>query len=227
MLRDLNHIGFIMDGNATWALARSVPPMSGYAAGMKAASNIVVAAKDFGIEYLTFYVFSSENWGRPKPWISDFMDLVIKFLKNGEDIRKVLDAGARVRIIGDRERLSSELQKTIEAYEVMTKDNSAIFVQLAVSYGGRDEIVSAAKKIAASGLEFTEESISAHLDTGGIPDPQLVIRTSNKHRLSNFLPWQTTYSELYFPDVLWPDFDAAELDKAIQEFARRKRTYGK
>jgi undecaprenyl diphosphate synthase len=216
-----------MDGNATWASRRSASPMSGYAAGIKVASDVVIASRARHIKYLTFYAFSSENWGRPETWISAFMELMMRFFADGEFIQKILDAGAKLKMIGDKSKLSPELQRIMNECEERSQDNRDILVQLAVSYGGKDEIVRTAQKMAKLGIDFTEENISAHLDTAGIPDPQLIIRTGGKHRLSNFLLWQASYSELYFTDVLWPDFDDAELDKAIHEFTKRERTYGR
>jgi undecaprenyl diphosphate synthase len=216
-----------MDGNATWASQRSETPMSGYSAGIKAASDVVVAAKIRGIRYLTFYAFSSENWGRPKIWISDFMDLMARFFDNSDALRKMLDVGARIKVIGDRSRLSQKFQRIIDERETSSISNNEIFAQIAISYGGRDDIVRAVKKMAEAGADFTEDNISANLDTAGIPDPQLIVRTGNNRRLSNFLLWQSSYSEFYFSNALWPDFDDVELDRAIHEFSRRKRTYGR
>jgi undecaprenyl diphosphate synthase len=216
-----------MDGNATWAVGRDMPPMSGYRAGMEVASNIVIAANVRRIKYLTFYAFSSENWERPETWIFDFMGLMMEFFTDGEFVQRVLDVGARIRMVGDKSRLSPELRRIMDEYEERSKDNHNMLVQLAVSYGGRDEIVRTARKMTRIGIDFTEENISANLDTAGVPDPQLIVRTGNKHRLSNFLLWQASYSELYFSDVLWPDFDEAELDRAMCEFAKRERTYGR
>ncbi|MDR0942308.1 MAG: di-trans,poly-cis-decaprenylcistransferase [Holosporales bacterium] len=225
-MEGLNHIAFIMDGNSTWASVNKKPAMEGYRKGMETMANTIISAKELGIKYATFYAFSSENWRRPQKWVSEFMDLVIRFFKNDEFIRKVLNTGAKFKVIGDKSKLSSRFQSLIKKYEEETKDNDEIIVQIAISYGGRDEIVRTVKKMAESGIEFSEENISDNLDTSGVPDPQLIIRTSDKKRLSNFLLWQASYSEFYFSELLWPDFNREELEKAICEFSKRKRTYG-
>ena len=216
-----------MDGNSTWAKKNNLPVMDGYLKGMRTMAQTIIDAKDLGIGYVTFYAFSMENWGRPQKWISEFMSLVMRFLKNDESIQNVLNAGAKIKQIGDKARLSKEFQEIINNYESETKNNSAITVQLAISYGARDEIVRAAKKMAENHIEFTIENFSSNLDTAGTPDPDLIVRTSSKQRLSNFLLWQASYSEFYFSDLLWPEFDKIELQKAIDEFSKRKRTYGK
>ena len=221
------HIAFIMDGNSTWAKKNNLPAMDGYLKGMRTMAQTILDSKNLGIEFVTFYAFSMENWGRPQKWVSEFMSLVMRFLKNDESIQKVLNAGAKIKQIGDRSRLTKEFQEILTKYENETKNNSGITVQLAISYGARDEIVRAAKKMAKDNIEFTVENFSANLDTAGIPDPDLIVRTSSKQRLSNFLLWQASYSEFYFSDLLWPDFDKSELQKAIDEFSKRKRTYGK
>ncbi|MDR1233628.1 MAG: di-trans,poly-cis-decaprenylcistransferase [Holosporales bacterium] len=224
---DLSHVAFIMDGNATWAKANGKSLMDGYRSGMQNMMTLILKANNLGLKYLTFYAFSSENWERPKKWVSDFMNLTLTFLKGNDFIRAVLEIDTRIRVIGDGTRLSNEVHDIISSYEEKTKSNTGITVCIALSYGGRDEIVRAARRIVASGSEINEDSMTKHLDTSGIPDPQLIIRTSGKQRLSNFLLWQAYYSELYFTDTLWPDFDEIELKFAIQKFGRSKRTYGK
>jgi undecaprenyl diphosphate synthase len=226
-MTELNHIAFIMDGNSTWAIRNEVPVMEGYLKGMRTMADIIISAKDLGLKYVTFYVFSSENWERPKKWVSEFMDLALYFFKKDKAVQKVLKAKAKLKVIGDRTKLNPEIQSILADYEKKTKDNDGITVQMAISYGGRDEIVRTIKKMAKHNIEFTEENISNNLNTAGIPDPQLIIRTNGKQRLSNFLLWQASYSEFYFTDVLWPDFNGKELEKAIAEFSNRKRTYGK
>ncbi len=221
------HIAFIMDGNSTWAKRNNKPQMEGYLKGMRTMSQIILDAKDLGIEFVTFYAFSMENWKRPAKWVSDFMSLAMRFFKNDESIQKVLNAKAKLKPIGDISKLSSEFQNILKKYENETASNDGISVQLAISYGSRNEIVRTVKKMAQNGIEITEENISKNLDTADIPDPDLIIRTSKKQRLSNFLLWQVSYSEFYFSDLLWPDFGKAELQKAIDDFSERKRTYGK
>jgi undecaprenyl diphosphate synthase len=223
----LSHIAFIVDGNSTWAKKNGVPQLEGYSAGMMAVATTITASAALGIRYVTFYIFSSENWFRPARWVSDFMNLARRFFKEDEQIKKILDTGAKLRVIGDKARLDAEFLATLTEFEEQTKENDGIVVQLAVSYGSRNELVRTVKRMADLDIDFTEENISNNLDTAGIPDPQLIVRTGCKQRLSNFLLWQASYSELYFPHVLWPDFDKAQLQAAVDEFHRRERTYGR
>lgn len=216
-----------MDGNSSWAILNKRPKMEGYLKGMQNMSRIILTVKDFGIKYATFYAFSSENWNRPKSWVSEFMKLALNFFRNDPSIETILKSDIKLKVIGDKKRLSREIQDLLTEYEEKTKDNSGIIVQLAISYGSRDEIVRSLKKISDLGLDISEKNISDNLDTAGIPDPDMIIRTSGKQRLSNFLLWQAAYSEFYFSKLLWPDFDKAELQNAINEFSNRKRTYGK
>lgn len=216
-----------MDGNSTWAKKNNKPIMDGYLVGMRTMAQTILDAKELGIKYVTFYAFSIENWGRPKKWVSDFMALALRFFRNDKSLQEVLRAGAKLKVIGDIARLSPEFQNILNEYVEKTKDHTGINVQIAISYGSRDEIVRAVKKMLKQGIDFTVENISDHLDTAGVPDPDLVIRTSSKQRLSNFLLWQCSYSELYFSNLLWGDFNKAELQKAIDEYSKRERTYGK
>ncbi|MDR1289488.1 MAG: di-trans,poly-cis-decaprenylcistransferase [Holosporales bacterium] len=223
----IEHIAFIMDGNATWARMNGKNVMEGYEAGMRNMSSIILSANGLGLSYITFYVFSSENWGRPAGWIEDFMSLAVRFLRGNEAIRSVLDIGPKIRVIGDKTKLSREILEILSKYEEETRNNTGMTICLAISYGGRDEIVRAAEKVSASGLKFTEKNLSDHLDTTGIPDPQMIIRTGGHHRLSNFLLWQSHYSELYFTDTLWPDFGETELNEIITRFTSIERNHGK
>jgi undecaprenyl diphosphate synthase len=223
----LTHIAFIVDGNSTWAKENKVSRIDGYKAGMDAVANTIMAASRIGIKFVTFYVFSSENWLRSAEWVKEFMGLAKKFFKTDEKIQRILTGGTRLKIIGDIAKLDREFQAILIDHVAKTASNKGIIVQLAVSYGGRDEIARTARKIAELGLDFTEETFSQNLDTAGIPDPQLIVRTGRKQRLSNFLLWQASYSELYFPNILWPDFDETQLQMAIEEFHKRERTYGK
>ena len=216
-----------MDGNSTWAKENNKPVMDGYLVGMRTMAQTILDAKDLGVKYVTFYAFSMENWGRPRKWVSDFMALALRFFKNDKAIQEVLEAGAKLKIIGDITRLSPEFQNILNEYVERTKKHTGITVQLAISYGARDEIVRAVRKMQKQGIDFTAENISSNLDTAGVPDPDLIIRTSSKQRLSNFLLWQCSYSELYFSNLLWGDFNKTELKKAIDEYSKRKRTYGK
>lgn len=216
-----------MDGNSSWAALNNRPKMEGYLKGMQNMSKVILELKNLSIKYVTFYAFSSENWNRPKSWVSEFMKLALSFFRNDPSIKIILNANVKLKIIGDKTKLSQEIQDILKEYEEKTKDNTDIIVQLAISYGARDEIVRCLRNISKLGLDISEENISSNLDTAGIPDPDMIIRTSGKQRLSNFLLWQAAYSEFYFSDLLWPDFDKTELQKAINEFQKRKRTYGK
>lgn len=216
-----------MDGNSSWALLNKRPKMEGYLKGMQNMSQTILNLKNFDVKYATFYAFSSENWNRPKSWVSEFMKLALNFFRNDPSIETILKSNVKLKVIGNKSRLSQEIQDILTKYEEKTKDNTAIIVQLAISYGSRDEIVRCLKKISNLGLDISEENISNNLDTAECPDPDMIIRTSGKQRLSNFLLWQAAYSEFYFSNLFWPDFDKTELKNAINEFSNRKRTYGK
>lgn len=222
----IRHIAFIMDGNSTWAKIKNKPILDGYLAGMKKLANIILYINSLNIPYVTCYAFSSENWLRPKDWVDGFMDLVIKTLENDNKlIKTLLDAKIKLKVIGNKSKLPIKLQNIINYYENITKDNEGTLMQLAMSYGGRDEIVRAVTKLIENQMEINEENITQYLDTNGIPDPDLIIRTSSKKRLSNFLLWQASYSEFYSSDLLWPDFNKDELHKALSEFNNRVRTF--
>ena len=222
------HVAFIMDGNSTWAAINKKPVMDGYLKGMQTMGQVILESKSIGIKYVTFYAFSSENWCRPKIWIKEFMNLAMWFLKSDRVIKDVLEAGAKFVVIGDSSKLDKDFQKILFDYEEKTKNNIGITVCLAISYGARDEIVRAVRRMESQKIEFTEEAISNNLDTAGMPDPNLIVRTSGKKRLSNFLLWQASYSEFYFCDALWPDFNVSELHRAIDDYSsRRLTTFGK
>lgn len=227
MTEKLQHIAFIMDGNSTWAKSLNKPIMDGYLKGMQNLADTVLALKKHNVKYATFYVFSSENWQRPSAWISSFMQLAKRFIQHDQAIKRLLNAKARLNIIGDTTKLDNDLKDILNTYVEKTKNNEGINVQLAISYGGRDEIVRSARRILDQRLDFTEDNFSKNMDTNGIPDPELIIRTSGKQRLSNFLLWQASYSELYFTDKKWPDFNEKDLAIAIDDYSKRKRTYGK
>jgi undecaprenyl diphosphate synthase len=225
------HIAIIMDGNGRWAKARGMPRLAGHRAGVEALRNTVRAAGDIGIEWLTVYAFSSENWSRPKSEVSDLMGLLKIFIRR--DLAELHQNGVRVRIIGDRNGLSPDIGSLLDEAEALTQSNRSLNLVIAFNYGGRDEIVRAAKKIARAteaGLiaaeEVTPDMFSEYLDTAGIPDPDLVIRTSGELRLSNFLLWQAAYSEFIFLPCYWPDFSRNDLIEAIRTYAARDRRYG-
>jgi undecaprenyl diphosphate synthase len=225
------HVAIIMDGNGRWAVSRGLPRTAGHHRGAEAVRRTVIGAAELGIAYLTLFGFSSENWKRPPTEVDDLMGLLRLYLRS--EIAELHRNGVRVKVIGDRERLSRDLVKMIVGAEEMTAGNRTLQLTVALSYGGRSEIAGAARLIAervrAGAIDpaaIDEELFQAHLLTAGVPDPDLVIRTSGEKRLSNFLLWQTAYSELVFLDRLWPDFTKQDLEEAIREFRSRDRRYG-
>ena len=218
------HIAIIMDGNGRWAKKRGLPRKAGHAAGAETFRKIATYCKDIGVEYLTVYAFSTENWTRPQDEVQAIMDLLEKYLK--ESIEKMEKDGIRLRILGDPTRLSPGLQALIRETDAITDRVQGMQVNVCLNYGGRDEILRAAKAWSEDGGEMTQEAFSRYLDTGTMPDPDLVIRPSGEYRISNFLLWQSAYAEFYFTDVLWPDFGTKELDLAIESFRKRDRRYG-
>jgi undecaprenyl diphosphate synthase len=221
------HVAIIMDGNGRWAKARSRPRAFGHRAGVEAVRRTVSAAGEAGIRALTLFSFSTENWRRPVEEVDALFDLLRRYVDT--DLDKLDREGVRIRMIGRRDGLSRELLSIIDRAEARTAENQRFDLIIAFNYGGRDELVRAARRAAdrPGGLEALDEKrFAACLDTADLPDPDLVIRTSGEHRISNFLLWQAAYAELYFTDVLWPDFGEAELNAAIAEYARRERRYG-
>jgi Undecaprenyl pyrophosphate synthetase (EC 2.5.1.31) len=221
------HVGIIMDGNGRWAKARGLPRLAGHRAGTKNLRRIIRAAANAGIKHLTFYAFSTENWSRPEEEVSGLMGLLGEFIET--ETPELHKEGARLLHIGHLEHLEPQLRQKIENAIQLTKNNTRIDVILAFSYGGRDEIVTAVRKIVAAGIpaeEITQQTLSDSMFTVGIPDPDLIIRTSGELRTSNFLTWQSVYSEWAFPQVFWPDFDEAALDEVLKEFANRDRRFG-
>jgi undecaprenyl diphosphate synthase len=225
------HAAIIMDGNGRWAAARNLPRAEGHKAGVAAAKRAVEAARDLGLTHLTLYSFSTENWRRPAGEIRDLMGLLRQFIM--EDLPTLKREGVVVKVIGDRDSLEPELRLLVSRAEQETRANTQFHLQIAFNYGGRDEIVRAARaaaravkkgEIAAEAID--ETSFSRFLDTSGAPDPDLVIRTSGEKRISNFLLWQAAYAEYVFLDVLWPDFDHEWFAAAIREFKGRERRFG-
>lgn len=216
------HVGIIMDGNGRWAKKRGLPNNFGHKKGAEVFENISRHCRDIGIEWLTVYAFSTENWRRPKEEVDGVMNLMRSYLKN---MAKAKNEHIAVRFIGNRDNLDKDLVALMEETENADVGNVITTVQVAFNYGGRDEIVYAAQKLAASGKEITEESISANLYSG-VPDVDLVMRPSGEERLSNFLLWESAYAEFVFMDVLWPDFTADDFDSALEEFAKRNRRFG-
>jgi undecaprenyl diphosphate synthase len=225
------HIAIIMDGNGRWAKARGLPRIAGHRRGAEAARRTVIAAAELGVPYLTLFGFSSENWKRPSAEIQDLMGLLRHYLRG--EIAELHRNGVRLKVIGDLSTLDPDIFGLIRNAEAMTRDNSRINLIIALSYGGRAEIVSAVRAIsrqAASGSlvvdAIDEECFARHLFTAELPDPDLLIRTSGEQRISNFLLWQSAYSEFVFTKTLWPDFSKSDLQQAIDEFCGRERRYG-
>ena len=226
------HVAIILDGNGRWAKAHGMPRTYGHTMGAKNVEPVCRAAWELGVEYLTFYAFSTENWNRPAEEVAALMRLLESYMKNCISIAKKNDM--RVRIIGDVSGLSEPIQKKIAALEEASKDYTGLTLCIAINYGSRDEMVRAMRRMLAdhdegrlASEEITEERFASYLDTAGIPDPDLMIRTSGEQRLSNYLLWQLAYAEFYFTPVPWPDFDEAELKKALDAYADRDRRYGK
>jgi undecaprenyl diphosphate synthase len=225
------HIAIIMDGNGRWAAARGLPRAEGHRRGVDALRQVVRAAGDLGVEILTIFSFSSENWTRPAAEIHDLLGLLRRFIRN--DLAELHRNGVRVRVIGERSDLDSDIRRLLEEAEELTRSNNRQALVVAFNYGARQEIARAARRIAeevAAG-RVTPSEVSADLfprflDTADLPDPDLIIRTSGEQRLSNFLLWQAAYSELVFVPTYWPDFDRAALEGAIAEYSRRERRFG-
>ena len=217
------HVAIIMDGNGRWAKKRFLPRVAGHKAGVEAVRTIVRAAGDLGIEAMTLYAFSSENWKRPEEEVSDLMGLMKRFILS--DLEEFAANDVKLKVIGNWRALAPDVVKLIENALERTAGNKRTTLAVALNYGAQDELVRAATAAAASG-DISEASIEAHLDTADMPPLDLLIRTSGEVRLSNFLLWQSAYAELYFTDILWPDFQPADLKAALDHFARRDRRYG-
>lgn len=226
-----NHVAIILDGNGRWAKQRNMPRNYGHTQGSKAVEKICEDAYKMGIKYLTVYAFSTENWKRPKDEVDAIMKLLRTYLATSMKTAK--KNNMRVRILGDKSRLSEDIVKSINELEEATKNNTGLNLQVAINYGSRDEIIRAVKALSLDikkniiDIDHIDEMLlSNYLDTKDIPDPDLLIRTSGEQRLSNFLLWQLAYTEFYFTDVLWPDFDKKELMKAIEYYSGRTRRFG-
>jgi len=232
---DLNnlpqHIGVIMDGNGRWAKKRGLPRTAGHQAGAEGLKKIVTECNNLGIKYITVYAFSTENWKRPKSEVDFLMNLLLGYLKDSE--RTLAKENVKIRAIGSRAELTEEIRQQILKTEKFTENNTGIVMNIALNYGSREELVLATREISKmvkdgslTEDDINENLISSHLYTAGQPDPDLIIRTSNELRLSNFLMWQSSYSELYFTKTLWPDFKVKDLHNAILEYQNRNRRYG-
>lgn len=225
------HVAIILDGNGRWAKKRMLPRNAGHAAGSKNVEKICAAAWDMGIEYVTMYAFSTENWARPKEEVDALMKLLHSYLK--DCLKTSKKNNMQVKVIGDISKLDRDLQDRIIELERVSAENTGLHFQVALNYGSRDEIrrgiTSIAEEVKNGKLlpeDITEDIISSHLDTNGIPDPDLMIRTSGEQRLSNYLLWQLAYAEFYFTDVLWPDFGKKDLQKAVEFYQSRDRRFG-
>lgn len=230
-MRIPQHLAIIMDGNGRWAEQRQLPRIFGHRQGVETVRSVVKECRALGIPHLTLYAFSSENWGRPAAEVAALMELLGMFL--AQELKTLMAEDIRLRVIGNTALLPSEVRQVLDDTIARTAGNSRLVLTLALSYGARDEILRAVRHLAAeveegrlSAPDIDEQRIAAALDTAGLPDPDLLIRTSGEMRISNFLLWQLAYAELYFTEVLWPDFSAAELRRALDDFAARNRRYG-
>lgn len=221
----LKHVAIIMDGNGRWAKARGVPKLEGHRKGTEAARRAMEACGKHKIPYLTLYAFSAENWDRPADEVKDLMGLLKYYLK--DEVPNLNKNNIRLKVIGDIARMDAEIRERITAAEESTSGNDGLNLNIALSYGGRQEIAAAAARLAAQNEAITPETLAGALYTSGQPDPDLLIRTGGEERISNFLLWQMAYTELYFTDILWPDFGAADFDKAVEEFSGRERRFGR
>ena len=226
-----NHVAIILDGNGRWAKSKGMPRNYGHVQGAKTVEVICEEAYRMGIQYLTVYAFSTENWNRPKEEVDALMTLLRNYMKTC--LKTAAKNNMCVRVIGEKSRLDQDIRDRIEQLEEATKENKGLHFQIAINYGGRDEIVRAVRQLSwqvqrgeLTPEQITEESISDALDTKGIPEPDLLIRTCNELRISNFLLWQLAYTEFYFTPVAWPDFSKEELMKAVEAYNKRDRRYG-
>ncbi len=219
------HIAIIMDGNRRWAKKRNLPIGMGHKAGAETLQKVIESCIDIGIKYLTVYAFSTENWKRDAKEVSDLMNLLREYLVKLEKDNQ--DRNARICVIGDITKLENDLQEKINSIQEKTKNNTGLTINVALNYGGRDEILNAIKKLSVDEIKnLTVESFNKKLYTADSPDPDLIIRTAGEQRLSNFLLWQCAYSEFWYTDVLWPDFSRNILENAISDFSKRNRKFG-
>jgi len=232
MTRLPRHIAIIMDGNGRWAKRRGLSRKAGHAAGAETLREIADYCSDIGIEVLTAYAFSTENWKRPKEEVDALMDLLYDYLCDAD--KKLAGRNNRVRVIGNRAPLRKDIQEKMAEVEKMTENNTGMVLNLAVNYGGREEIATAASKMASDAIsgklkadDITEKTVADYMYTAGLPDPDIIMRPSGELRLSNFLLWQAAYSEFWFADMCWPDFTPKHIKKVIYDFQQRDRRFGK
>ena len=220
-----NHICFIIDGNGRWAKKRHLPRSQGHLKGFDKLSKMYKMVREIGIKYVSIYAFSTENWNRPKDEVDGLMNLFRKAIKDFHNDKKYKDC--HIEFLGDLNKFDADIKDGALSIMKKTQNNTAFHINLCMNYGGREDIIQAVNKLIASGkTEVTMEDISANLYTHNSPDPDFIVRTSGEHRLSNFMPWQSTYAELYFPKVLWPDFGKNDLIEAIKEYSSRDRRFG-
>ncbi|HET8746682.1 MAG TPA: polyprenyl diphosphate synthase [Ramlibacter sp.] len=220
-----HHVAIVMDGNGRWATKRFLPRVAGHKKGVDALRACVRHCGDIGVGVLTVFAFSSENWNRPADEVSGLMELLAVAL--AREVPKLQAEGVRIHFVGDRARLSEKVRNGLAQAEALTATNTRLVFNICFNYGGRWDIAQAAAKLAAQGREITEEALAGAMALAHVPDPDLVIRTGGEQRISNFLLWQAAYSELYFTDKLWPEFDAAAIDAAIADYSRRERRFGR
>ncbi len=226
-----NHVAIILDGNGRWAKAKGLPRTAGHIQGAKTVEAICEDAYNMGINYLTVYAFSTENWNRPEKEVETLMKLLRDYMKNS--LKRAQKNNMCVRVLGDKSRLAQDIQESIAALEEATRNNTGLHFQIAINYGSRDEITRAVKRLVEqvepgtlSAADICEQRIAQEFDTAGLPDPDLMIRTSGEQRISNFMLWQLAYAELYYTSVAWPDFNKAELEKAVLAYQNRDRRFG-
>ncbi len=220
-----HHVAIVMDGNGRWATRRLLPRVAGHKVGVDSLRRCVRACAERGIGVLTVFAFSSENWNRPQDEVSGLMDLMAMAL--AREVPQLVKDGVQLHFVGERDRLSPKVRSGLEQGECATAHNKGLVLNVCFNYGGRWDIAQAARQLAAAGKDINEENLAAAMALGHVPDPDLIIRTGGEQRISNFMLWQSAYSELYFTDTLWPDFDDASLDQAIAVFAARERRFGK
>jgi undecaprenyl diphosphate synthase len=220
-----HHVAIVMDGNGRWATRRLLPRVAGHKIGVDALRRCVRACAERGIAVLTVFAFSSENWNRPQDEVSGLMDLLAMAL--GREVPQLVKDGVQLRFVGERDGLAPAVRNGLEQGERATAHNTGLVLNVCFNYGGRWDIVQAARRLAASGATIDEKSLARAMALGHVPDPDLLIRTGGEQRISNFMLWQSAYAELYFTDTLWPDFNEASLDQAIAAFAARERRFGK
>jgi len=218
------HVAIVMDGNGRWAKRRFLPRIAGHRQGVESLRRCIRACAQRGVQVLTVFAFSSENWNRPEDEVSGLMDLLGKAL--AREVPELREGGIRLHFVGDRASLSERLRRDLAQGEAQTEGNARMVLNVCFNYGGRWDIAQAAARLAAAGAPITEAALAGAMALAHVPDPDLLIRTGGERRISNFLLWQCAYSELYFSDRLWPDFDEAALDEALADFAARERRFG-